>query len=110
MKTDTRLQHALDFAKHRFNVRKRERPAWIYFIRCQQFVKIGVAITMSGRLRALQAGCPFKLSLIHAIKRNEPYRTERQLHGVLKSYRVQGEWFDVPDLVLHDLFKQFISE
>jgi hypothetical protein len=43
------------------------------------------------RLKDLQTGCPFRLSLLGSVP--GCMTMEAELHGVLDEYRVSGEWF-----------------
>lgn len=69
-------------------------------------VKIGfTAKNPYTRLASLQTGCPFKLRMLGFVYGNAD--RERELHGVLKEYRVEGEWFEYSDyarqIILYEL-------
>jgi hypothetical protein len=60
-----------------------------------QPVKIGyTGGEPSERLRALQTGLPFELTLLWST----PGDFESQLHDMFAEYRVRGEWFDLTSL------------
>ena len=66
-------------------------PPIIYFVRCQDFVKVGEARDTQARLSGLQVGCPYELELIGTIRGR--FETEFSIHDTLAPYRVRGEWF-----------------
>lgn len=63
----------------------------IYFIKCNNYVKIGRSIDPKRRLVDLQTGNPFKLTLIRTL--NEKDFEESALHKKFNRFRVRGEWF-----------------
>jgi hypothetical protein len=63
----------------------------IYFIKCNNYVKIGRSIDPKRRLADLQTGNPFKLTLIRTL--NEKDFEESTLHKKFNRFRVRGEWF-----------------
>lgn len=76
--------------------RRRRAVAWVYFVRCAKFVKIGVATDVSIRFQGLQTGNPYRLRLWLAIPCDSvelAYRLESQLHERFTSSRERGEWF-----------------
>lgn len=60
-----------------------------YFIRCQNFVKIGIARDPEARRDNMQTGNPFLLTVVHVIEGN----CEADLHRKFFKHRVRGEWF-----------------
>lgn len=63
----------------------------IYFIRCEDYVKIGIGYTPSDRIGTLQVGCPFELVMIGTIPGT--IAEELALHRRFASMRIRGEWF-----------------
>lgn len=65
----------------------------IYFIRCEDFVKIGLAKDENKRLADMQVGNPFPLDLLFT----EPggFKHEAALHRRFAEYRSAGEWFRI---------------
>ena len=55
-------------------------------------VKIGVSKDPTFRLRGLQTGCPFRLSVL-AIINGAGVKVEHELHRQFSNYRLHGEWF-----------------
>jgi len=74
----------------------------LYLIRCQQFVKVGIADDVLNRLSMLQVGSPFTLVLLRDFEVKNAVKMERIWHHHLWRYRVRGEWFDLPPM-LRDL-------
>jgi hypothetical protein len=68
-----------------------KRSTYVYFVRCQNFIKIGIAVDPSDRLSQLQAGNPVTLELVSYIRAREPF--ERILHRRFAPYRYNREWF-----------------
>lgn len=87
-----RLTHALNYQP-----RYRE---FIYFIKCQSFVKIGRARDVMARVQLLQIGNPHKLKLLGCFGSDNVKDEERQIHAELLRYHRRGEWFEVPATVL----------
>lgn len=90
---NTRLSESLKYDAARRSVNNRQR--WCYFVRCEQFVKIGITDTLEQRLQALQTGCPFEMFLLAAIPINRD-SVETGFHKLFKSHRRRGEWFELP--------------
>lgn len=86
-----RLQHALNYAKTN-RVRQ-----WVYFIKCQQFVKVGIAYNPQTRLIQMQTGCPFKLEMLHCYPCEDALVAERMLHKKYGQHWERGEWFAMPE-------------
>lgn len=63
----------------------------IYFVRCCEFVKIGVAVDPIARLLTLQTGCPFDMQLIGVAPGKDKEETE--LHRLFMQDHYRGEWF-----------------
>ena len=91
-----RLEHALNW-KPKPKPTGKERPGFIYFIQCHDFIKVGYAENVPVRLIALQTGCPYELKLIKSIKTDDVEGDERKVHQHWKRYEIRGEWFQVPE-------------
>ena len=57
-------------------------------------IKIGYTDSESaqGRLKGIQTGNPFRLTVVHEMEGD--LSDERDLHSILDTYRLTGEWFD----------------
>ena len=60
-------------------------------------IKIGFSINVQSRLATLTIGSPVELDLLGFIAGSQ--QLERQLHGLLSSHRLRGEWFKPQHLV-----------
>ena len=71
----------------------------IYFIKCNDMVKIGYTKEdVQRRLHTLQVGCPYKLEILNIIEGDETQ--EKILHNRLGRHRVRGEWFELNEEVM----------
>ena len=60
------------------------------------YVKIGTSVDPHKRLRLLQTGSPFTLSVLWSCEMD--HYLERDIHEVFADFRVRGEWFDLTPL------------
>lgn len=66
---------------------------YLYLIKCQQFVKIGVANDVQNRIAQLSTGNPFKLELLAVFAFESANTVEAALHQRFLDKRKRGEWF-----------------
>lgn len=72
-------------------------------------VKIGyTAKNPFARMKDLQTGCPFKMQMLGFLVGNMGH--EKELHAVLKEYRLEGEWFEYSDYVASIIRSQLEAE
>lgn len=66
----------------------------VYFVRCNNYVKIGSTTGMgfAKRFHDLQCGNPYKLSVDILLKDNG--KLEKFFHKLLIKRRIRGEWFE----------------
>lgn len=79
-------------AKPSVKVKKQQ----VYVIGNQEYgvIKIGVAVNPKTRLKAVQTGCPYPLSLLTtSTPKSDAKKIEQKLHHKLSQYRLSGEWF-----------------
>ena len=62
--------------------------------------KIGQANDLLKRIRSLNSQSPIQINLIHAANVERVNEKEKEVHYYLASYRVRGEWFNLPDVEL----------
>lgn len=74
----------------------------IYFIRSQEFVKIGYTDDLNVRLPQLQVGNPHNLELLLIYPGD--IKVERELHSAFSKFHHSNEWF-----VLSEEIEQFIE-
>lgn len=63
----------------------------VYFAKCGDHIKIGVATNVRARLSSLQVGAAAPVELIAAVAGDQ--HLESALHKKLHPHRVAGEWF-----------------
>ena len=61
--------------------------------------KIGYSRTPQQRIKELQTSNPFKLNLDFII--NGDFTREKEIHNLFNNYRLNGEWFNLNDLILN---------
>lgn len=86
-----------------------KNPGFIYVLRGDRdpFVyKIGRSRALPTRMRALKLVTPFTVELIHTIKTDYAKEAEADIHESYKEYRVNGEWFKLPPLLVRLLCEQ----
>ena len=74
-------------------MRKKESKGYIYFLKCNEFVKIGRTKSMKDRMYVYSVQSPFESELIHSIETNDCIKLEKHFHKVFDKKRVKGEWF-----------------
>lgn len=82
-----------------------DRGGYLYIIGCDGFIKIGLAQNPAKRITDMQVSNPHKLKLLKIFPVGNMIKSERQLHGIFKKYRVRGEWFKVPAESLEKILK-----
>ena len=91
---------------------------YVYFLRSQgtpRRLKIGKAKNPIDRMKTLQTGCPYPITLAGAIRCKDDahaLRVERAMHAYFADNRKQGEWFRCTDYILSqvwDLLNQLSS-
>lgn len=70
---------------------------YLYLIRCSNsnFYKVGSSENPEDRLRKLQVGCPYPLSLIYKHPFKKAHKIEKFLHKKYSDKRKTGEWFEL---------------
>jgi len=74
-------------------------PSYVYVMRCERFVKVGITSNLKKRLAGLQGENPFRVTLASQFllaDRRYAWLAEQNCHKVMREYRVFGEWFDIP--------------
>ena len=86
----------------------------VYFVRCHDFIKIGVctfANSRNQRLSELQGGNPYELKMLGVLlyqERSEAEKKERQLHTDFRYWRYRGEWFSANPKLLDYIEKHAV--
>ena len=70
---------------------------YVYFIRCEQFVKIGFSSNPRYRAHSFSTSNPFECCLIGLVRGGRDL--ERQLHELFSAFKHRDEWFRLtPDI------------
>ena len=72
----------------------------IYFIKCGEYYKIGISKDVQRRMKELDKR-PYKIETIYVSDLTpNAYKVEQQIHSALERYRINGEWYDLPDGII----------
>ena len=73
---------------------------FLYFVKCNKYVKIGITNDVEKRIKTLQTGNAENLELIRLIEipDEDAYKIENAIHNRLKEYRVKNEWFELKSI------------
>lgn len=68
---------------------------YLYALRCEQFVKVGVTLDLARRVSEVKAVNPFPVhaEMCRALKRSYMFVVEKEIHRILRAYHHDGEWF-----------------
>lgn len=72
----------------------------VYFITDGKFIKIGMAASLSNRIKQLQTGNPRKLCAMFIIvtdTQKEALKIESDLHKIFSKKQCVGEWFSIEE-------------
>lgn len=70
---------------------ERATRASVYFVKCEDFIKIGMTHNVKGRMCALSTSNPFPLTCIGTLPGGKAF--EAWLHARFQCERQSGEWF-----------------
>ncbi len=74
-------------------MQRRPREGWdLYLAECRGYYKVGIAKDPDARLKDLQTGNPYPITLI----KTWPGRSdlEKEVHDMLEQFHHRGEWFE----------------
>ena len=77
----------------------------VYFIGCDDSVKIGISDNPEERLKQMQTGNPSELKILKTYHSDDAEATEKALHRIFDDARIQGEWFSIYPPSLDMLFR-----
>lgn len=83
--TADEMEHFLE------RIRRHHRPAFIYFFKCGDRVKIGLARDVKERRDRISSFCPYPLEILAVMPGTRA--DEMALHQRFASFRTHGEWF-----------------
>jgi hypothetical protein len=87
---DARAMVAI-YAKAKKNFGQQDASGYVYFAKCLDRVKIGVAKNPATRLKQFQTACPYPVEIVWTCKGGYP--KEREFHERFSTLHVNGEWF-----------------
>lgn len=76
----------------------------VYFVRCQNYLKIGWSDDVEKRVETLQTASPFSLFLVATIP-NKTKLFERTLHKQFAHLHWRGDWFRFDDQLQDFVFR-----
>lgn len=83
------------------NRRHVHKDSRVYFVRCGDFIKVGVTKNAAARISSFRTGSPHEIELIGTIWGDNS--TEKAIHGVLEDQWYRGEWFHYSAYLLRSL-------
>lgn len=78
---------------------------YVYLIKHDSDYKIGKASNLDRRIKQISPVMPKPLNCICAIKTNKPHSLEKKLHEKYAEYRLNGEWFSLPDDAVEEIIE-----
>ena len=78
---------------------------FVYFITCEDAIKIGVANDVDKRLKQLKTGNLNKMNILKTIPfntREDAFAEEKRLHKKYEFCRLGGEWFDKNTVIMEE--------
>jgi len=102
LKNDARLEKLLrgDYPKSKKKLPKKRR---VYLMECNKRYKVGVSVDPDAMVKQLD-NRPFP---IHVIAQSDmvhcAFEAERELHEFLDEYRIDGEWFEIPNRLVENI-------
>ena len=77
--------------KHREYIKTSKKG--LYFIECNNMIKIGITKDIKARLKMLQVWNPYELKLVDCFDVKDPFILEKSIHHIFKNLNAKGEWF-----------------
>ena len=73
-----------------------KKEAYVYFIKCGEYYKIGYSKDVERRVKELDRR-PYKIEIIYVSPLTpNAYKVEQSIHEWLSDYKINGEWYDFP--------------
>lgn len=83
------------------NVNTFKRGHCVYFIRCNDYVKIGTTADLSVRLDGIRCNNPFDLQVLLIVYTRKNGYLEGWFHRHFAAYRYRNEWFTLDNDAVH---------
>lgn len=83
-----------------------DKQGYVYLIHCDGSTYYKIGITYNSpvqRMKELQTGCPYKLTMVMAFAVVNPEAEEYRLHEQFIERRTTGEWFDLDPQAFADV-------
>lgn len=77
---------------------------YIFRAKSHDLYKLGVTNNTFERLQAIQTGSPYRLKLEYSLQTNRAYEIEQTLITDFSKFRLQNEWFALPDYAIKMLY------
>ncbi len=78
---------------------------FVYFLKSTHGgIKIGKTKSVKQRMENMFVKLPFPNELIRVIPTKDSTKLEKQLHEHFKDKKINGEWFDITEKDVHDIF------
>jgi len=78
------------------------KRGWVYLVKSSAHFKIGHTKDMKQRSSFLKINLPEQHEILHMIKCEDRYRSERYWHDRFKEKRLHGEWFCLNELDIYE--------
>ena len=80
-----------------------DKAGFVYLIRqtITPYYKIGKSKNPYKRMQTLQIGTPLELQIVSRVWSFDALQLESVLHQYFDAYRIRGEWFNLPDDLVH---------
>lgn len=99
----TVYEKAIELQRQRTDANKRRKrtPGFVYFIKSDSgLVKIGRTTNFEKRMKTFGVKLPFLVNVEHVFETTDIVNVEKKFHEVFADRRVDGEWFDLGDLLM----------
>ena len=87
-----------------------EQYSFIYIIKSNYGIKIGVSNNPFNRISNINTSCPFDVELLHIlyIHKDYVYNIEKSLHKHFKDKKISGEWFNLNENDIKIIYLSYI--
>lgn len=83
---------------------RKKHPGYIYFLKDDtDRIKIGKSTNIDNRIFNIGIKLPVLPILYHFFKTNDMTKSEEELHEKYSEYRLNGEWFELPEKELEHI-------
>jgi hypothetical protein len=76
-------------------VAKNNKHRCVYVLECRGSYKVGMTGDLPKRMKTIQSGNPFQITLAHVIFTEDHYKLEQSLHRIFAESREGNEWFNL---------------